>query len=442
MEPPASNEVGAGGGGRLARLPLPPPVARLVRSDFAQKVAETFGTRVFLIAINAVNTILIARLLGPEGRGQYAVAIAIAAIGAQLLSLGLQSANTYFVARERPLLERLASNSLALGAAVAVLGLASFGIFSLLPSASPVPLGLTALAIASVPPTLLVLNLRHLLLGIGEVRPYNMIDLIAGVAGTVMTLTLALAGAATPASLMAVAIAVALIGVGVAVRGLRPHLGPLPRPSADLLRRSGAYGFRVYLATGFALLMLKSDLLVIQFEDGSESSGLYSIASSLADMLWILPSVVGAILFPRLTALSDSAQRWRLTLRTTAATLVAFVPILAITALLAPIAIRIMFGSEFEPAAPSLRILCAAILFYGASSVFSQYLAARGFPWIVVGIWAAGFAINLALNLVLVPALGIEGAALASLAAYAAAFAGIVVVSFRFARIDARARPG
>ena len=46
--------------------------------------------------------------------------------------------------------------------------------------------------------------------------------------------------------------------------------------------------------------MLKSDLLVIQFEDGSEASGLYSIASSIADLLWILPSVVGAILFPRL----------------------------------------------------------------------------------------------------------------------------------------------
>ena len=439
MERPASDEVAVTVSGRLASLPLPGPLRGVLGSDFAQKVAETFGTRVFLIAINAVNTILIARLLGPDGRGQYAVAIAIGAIGAQVLSLGLQSANTYFVARDRTLLERLTSNSLALGALVAALGLVAFGAFALIPSASPLPLGLTALALATVPPTLLVLNLRHLLLGIGEVRPYNLIDLIAGVAGVAMTLALALSGAATPASLLVVAIAVASIGVGIAVRGLRPHLGRLPRPSAELARRCSGYGFRIYLTTGFGLLVLKSDLLVVQFEQGSGASGLYSVASSLADMLWILPSVVGAILFPRLSALTDLPQRWRLTLRTTAGTMVAFVPILALTALLAPIAIRVMFGAEFEPAAGPLRILCAAILFYGATSVFSQFLAARGVPWTVVVIWAAGFVLNLALNLILVPAIGIEGAALASLIAYAAVFAGILGLSIRLAREDARA---
>lgn len=417
------------GWGRLEQLPLPAPLTGLLRSDFAQKVAETFGTRVFLILINAVNTILIARLLGPEGRGQYAVAIAVGAIGSQALSLGLQAANTYFVAREPDILRRLTSNTIALAAgAVVVVGLAA-AFFAIVPAASPVSPGLMALALASIPPTLLVLNLRHLLLGINEVRPYNLIDLVAGVGGVAMTLALALSGAATPGSLLAVAIAVAVLGVGVATRGLRPHLGPLPRPSTELMRRCGAYGFRIYLTTVFALFVLKSDLLVIQFEKGSEDAGLYSIASSMADLLWIFPSVVGAILFPRLAALPDEAERWRLTLRTTGGTLLVFLPILGLTALLAPVVIRIMFGAEFEPAAASLRILCAAILFYGTTSIFSQFLAARGLPLIVVAVWAAGFALNLGLNLVLVPPLGIEGSALASLISYAAVFFGILAAS-------------
>lgn len=449
MEPPASEEVAASDrgwlgrlGGWLTRLPVPGPLQRLAASDFAQKVAQTFGTRMFLIAINAVNTILIARLLGPEGRGQYAVAIAISAIGAQILSFGLSSANTYFVARERNLLERLLSNSLLVSGLVGSACVVAFGVFTLVPGASPLPLGLTALALATVPPVLLVLNLRNLLLGIGEVRPYNVIDLVAGVAGVVMTLGLALTGAATPASLLVVAFSVAAIGIAIALRGLRPHLGAVPRPSGELLRRCAGYGFRIYLTTGFGLLVLKSDLLVVQFQRGSEASGLYSVASSLADLLWILPSVVGAILFPRLSALSDLPARWRLTLRTTMGTMVAFVPILALTALLAPVAIRIMFGSDFEPAASSLRILCAAILFYGATSVLSQFLAARGLPWIVVAIWGGGFLLNLGLNLVLVPALGIDGAAVASLIAYAAVFAGIVAVAVVLSQRDARAATG
>lgn len=439
MERPASDEVAVTPSGRLASLPLPTPLRRMFASDFAQKVAETFGTRVFLILINAVNTILIARLLGPEGRGQYAVAIAIAAIGAQVLSFGLQSANTYFVARDRSLLGALTSNSLALGVIASVLGALGFGVFALLPGASPISLGLTALAIATVPPMLLTLNLRYLLLGIGEVRSFNVVDLLASSSGVAITLVLAVSGAATPASLLAVAIAVGAIGALIAARALRPFIGTLPRPSAALLRRCGAYGFRVFLATGFGLLVLKSDLLVVQFERGSEASGLYSVSSSVADLLWILPAVVGAILFPRLTAMSDLPARWRLTERVARYTLLAMIPILALTALLAPVVIRVAFGADFEDAAPSLRILCAAVLFYGITSVFSQFLAARGLPWIVPAIWGSGFALNLALNLLLVPSIGIEGAALASLISYAAVFAAILATSVRYARRDAGA---
>jgi O-antigen/teichoic acid export membrane protein len=436
VESQPEDDVSATGWGRVERLPLPAPIIGILRSDFAQKVAETFGTRIFLIVINAVNTILIARQLGPEGRGQYAVAIAVSAIAAQALTLGLQTANTYFVARDKSLLGPLTSNSLAIGIAVTVIGGAAAIFFALVPGAAPIPTELMTLAIATVPPTLLVLNLRYLLLGVHEVRAYNMIDLVSGVAGMAMTLTLALTGAATPASLLGVAIAMALIALGVAVRGLRPYLDRLPRPSGELLKSSSAYGFRVYLTTAFGLLVLKSDLLVVQVEDGSEASGLYSVASSIADLLWILPSVVGAILFPRLSALPASPERWRLTLRTTAGTMVAFVPILVVTAAVAPVAIRIMFGSDFEPAAASLRILCGAILFYGATSIFSQFLAARGFPWIVVAIWAAGFAVNLVLNLLLVPPLGIEGAALASLISYAFVFGAILLTSVRAAADD------
>ncbi|MDQ3103591.1 MAG: polysaccharide biosynthesis C-terminal domain-containing protein [Actinomycetota bacterium] len=441
MGPPRREDADMPRAGGLRRLTLPAPVAGLLRSDFARKVAETFGTRVLLIALNGVNTILIARLLGPDGRGQYAVAIAVSVIAAQVLSLGLQSANTYFVARDGSLLARLTSNTIALAASVAAIVAVGFGLFALLPAASPVPLPLMALGLAAVPPMLLVLNLRHLLLGIGEVRAYNSVDLISGMAGVAMTLALAVTGAATPASLLGVVVLIVLIGLGVATRSLRPHVGRLPRPSGELLRRCVPYGFRVYLATGFGLLVLKSDLLVIQYVDGAEATGLYSVASSIADMLWILPSVVGAILFPRLAAISESRERWRLTLRTTAGTMALFVPMLAAVALVAPIAIRILFGADFEAAAGPLRILCAAILFYGATSIFSQFLAARGYPWIVVWIWIAGFFLNLGLTLFMVPSLGIDGAALASLISYAAVFCGIFAVSVRAAGEDAKAAP-
>ena len=119
---------------RAARrtYPSPVPLQRLSGSTCRQ-VAETFGTRLFLILINAVNTILIARILGPEGRGEYAVAIAVSAIGAQLLARA-SSANTYFVAGDRSLLGGLTSNSIALGGVVTLLGVPRSASFRCVPA--------------------------------------------------------------------------------------------------------------------------------------------------------------------------------------------------------------------------------------------------------------------------------------------------------------------
>ena len=49
-------------------------------SDFIGKVAETYLTRIFLMDLALVTTVVVARLLGPAGRGYYAVAAATGAL--------------------------------------------------------------------------------------------------------------------------------------------------------------------------------------------------------------------------------------------------------------------------------------------------------------------------------------------------------------------------
>jgi O-antigen/teichoic acid export membrane protein len=88
---------------------------RLINSDFVRKVAETFGTRILLIGIGLVTSVIVARILGPDGRGLYAVAATIGAIGVQFGNLGLHASNTYYVARDRSLLPALVGNPLLIG---------------------------------------------------------------------------------------------------------------------------------------------------------------------------------------------------------------------------------------------------------------------------------------------------------------------------------------
>ena len=61
---------------------------------------ETYATRILLIGIGLVSAVIVARLLGPQGRGIYAVAAATGALGVQFGNLGLHTSNIYFVARD------------------------------------------------------------------------------------------------------------------------------------------------------------------------------------------------------------------------------------------------------------------------------------------------------------------------------------------------------
>ena len=84
---------------------------RSKESDFVRKISQTFVTRVLVAAIGLITSVLVARILGPEGRGAYAVAATIGAMGVQLGNLGLQAANTYVISRQRDLLSIVVATS-------------------------------------------------------------------------------------------------------------------------------------------------------------------------------------------------------------------------------------------------------------------------------------------------------------------------------------------
>ena len=62
--------------------------------DLTKRVLETFSTRIFLIILSLITSVFVARTLGPEGRGLYAIALTIGMLGVQFSNLGLHSSNT------------------------------------------------------------------------------------------------------------------------------------------------------------------------------------------------------------------------------------------------------------------------------------------------------------------------------------------------------------
>src|SRR6266852_9753352 len=121
---------------------VPTAAARLwhlaAGTELRRSVLETYATRVLVLAVTFATAVVIARELGPTGRGFYAVAATVGAIGVQFSNLGLHLSNTYYVAKDRALLPALIGNTLAVVFVACVVTVLSGVGFVFWPRLSPV----------------------------------------------------------------------------------------------------------------------------------------------------------------------------------------------------------------------------------------------------------------------------------------------------------------
>jgi O-antigen/teichoic acid export membrane protein len=396
---------------------------RALASDFVGKLAETFATRILLIVLGMVSTVIIARILGPEGRGLYAVATAVGAIGVQFGNLGLHASNTYYVARDRKLLPALVGNTLVAGFGFGGLGALLLGvIFTLWPKLAPVHGFLLILALAWIPFGLAYLLFQNLLLGIHEVRDYNKIELFTKVFCVALIVLIIFLNFVSVITVLFATFITVILCFLWSFQRLRHHFQQPPSPSWALFKRNIRYGLKAYVAALFAFLVFRTNILMIQFMLGAEQSGYYSIASSIADMIVVIPVVVGTILFPRLSAMSNTREKWLFTKKVSVIIGFLMLSVVGVAALLASPVIRLLFGEAFMPAVPACVWLMPGIVILSINTCYMNFFGAIGMPMVVIYSPILGFVINILLNLLLIPSWGIAGASIAAVVAYCVMF--------------------
>jgi O-antigen/teichoic acid export membrane protein len=188
---------------------------------------------------------------------------------------------------------------------------------------------------------------------------------------------------------------------------------------------------RAYLGSLAAFLVLKSDVVLVSYLRGDVETGYYAIAVGLADILLMLPTVVGTVLFPRLSALTDVGEKWRLARRVLGVMAPVMVLGLAATLAVGRPLIRLAYGRAFEPAFSAVAWLVPGIFCLAVNMILMNLFASCGMPRIVVVSPLVALAFNVAGNLLVIPRLGFVGAAVTSSGAYAL----MLVMSLFYVRV-------
>jgi O-antigen/teichoic acid export membrane protein len=401
------------------------------RRRFSVHVAWTLSARL-LMTINSVAAgIIVARWLGAEGLGQLTVINVAVATIVQLGSAGLPSANTYFIAQDKRRFAPAALNSLIF--ALVAGGLLALGLTGLA-SVRPlwfgfIPPRLIAVAAVSIPFQLVTLIGLNIFLALGRVERFNLLDLIGQsfvLVNAVLALLILNTGLWTLVSLntgasilVGLLIIVMLRAYGAKLKGAAARW----RPDLKLFRRMMLYGVKSHIASLAALLIFRADLLVVNLFRGAREAGVYAVAAQVGMLLFLLPSVVATLLFPRIASRQD--ERGELTCLVTRHMSLVMLLVCLIT-VPATFALPMLYGAGFNDAVVLLLILLPGVYLVGLESVLVQYFNAAGLPRAIPLFWVATLVFNLTLTFALVPGFGARGAATASTLSYAMIFSLVV----------------
>jgi O-antigen/teichoic acid export membrane protein len=406
----ASAPTTGGSGGRLIR-------------DAVVTIATRFGLAALLLATD----VILARSLGPSAKGRFTLVLLYSQLAALVLGWGIDQALAVIAGRGSGPARRGFSTALVWIAIVGGFGVVVscwlYGLPADGPPSGPATVLLPNLsasqfvfAALAIPAEMLFAIGLFALLGRGAVAAYSGIRLVrAGVLVALIATAVALARLSLDLVLVINLFTLAVTGVALLVAANRIRiLGG--RPSAELLAEQLRFGTRALPGTLAERLQFRADSFLLNILVGVRATGIYSVTSGLAETLWYVPNALGLVMLSR--AVDPHADAGRIAATLTRVTIALTVVLAIPTFLIGPRLVRLVYGSTFTDAGVALRLILPGVVAYSIVAVLSRYLTGRGRPGTTTMIMLVGLAANVAANLVLIPRLGINGAALASSISY------------------------
>ena len=387
-----------------------PPVARRVAANTAVQLAGKAAVMAIGLASVAVTT----RYLGATDYGKFALALAFVQTFGLLADVGLLTVAVREMSRTPERTNQLVGAVLALRLA---LSLAVVPIAALVSLALPYDREVrVAILIAG---GALVLGLANgALVAVFQSRLRMGRAAVSEVLGRASAFAALALVAAFDLGFYAV-VATAAVGAAVALAAswvlVRPLATPLLRARTDTWRPLLLAALPVGAALAVTEIYFRADTFIISLFRDYDEVGAYSLAYRVMELLAVLPAVLMTSVFPLLSRdLGTGGDRARaaVTIDAVGDVFIAIgLPLAAGGLVVAPQVVELIAGDGFAEAADPLRILLFAGALAAVSGLLGYALIAGGRQASALRLALVALGANLALNLALVPGLGIEAAA-------------------------------
>jgi PST family polysaccharide transporter len=177
------------------------------------------------------------------------------------------------------------------------------------------------------------------------------------------------------------------------------------------------------LASGVAeVIYLRIDIVLLERLRGVQEAGTYAVAARLSEVWYMVPVALMGALFPVLWARRSDPDAYDRSLQASLDALFALAFTLAVLMqVFGGVLVEFLFGARFSASTPVLQIHIWAGVFIFMRALLSRWLLAEDLLRFSFVTHLVGALTNVALNLLLIPAHGAVGAAIATVISYAGA---------------------
>jgi len=378
-----------------------------------------FSAKIVTLLVGIGMQSCLAWFLAPDGRGSYAVCIIFASLLGILCGFGIDVAVQYYVASNKMSVSDGVSVALSYAIAGSLLAV-SLGIIlmqtrlSFFTKASQESF---YLALFFIPVSMLTSFFPLLLIGLRQFKwmaIFSVLQSIAQLIGVIILVgifSLGVNGALTAIFLTG------LIVIALNFIFLRKKYGViLTWPSINHVRLIFSYGIRYYFARFSNILNFRIGTVILAFFVSCSEIGFFAVATQLMAYVIMIPDVLNDVLLPRIAV--DSNGRASLVAQSVRLSGTVCGAIIIILLLISKPLVQILLSPAFLPIVPLMWILAPGIFVRSISKITIPYFNGTNHPGISSIAVVLGVATNLVLLAVLLPLMGLPGAAWAMTLGY------------------------
>jgi O-antigen/teichoic acid export membrane protein len=177
------------------------------------------------------------------------------------------------------------------------------------------------------------------------------------------------------------------------------------------------------VAFALALFVLglnyRVSILLLQLFVGSSDIGQFSLGVNISEMVWVVPSAIGMVVFSHSTGAGDPKALAETTARITRLALIVAAAVAAAMAVSCDALVGLVYGEAYRAGVPVVQSMLPGIVCVVFFKILNCDLAGRGHPLVAAKIFLGAIAVNVAATCLLTPRWGIVGAGVAVSISYA-----------------------